>query len=409
MQRRQFLQAAAAGSVAISAGFSRAAKKPRILLRSSWQTVNIGDIAHTPGVLALLEKSLPEAEVWLWPSNVDNGVQEILEKRFPQVRLVRGQAAIKEAFDSCDFLLHGSGPSLVEQRDVQRWHEEAKKPFGVWGITLSNVPEDSRKLLTAADFVLFRDTVSLKLAQEQGIESPVMQFGPDGAFNVDLANDAAAEKFLEQHRLEPGEFLCCIPRLRFTPYWKIKNLPFSEERHARNEAMKEHDHAPIREAITALVQQTGKKVLLCPEDRSQMEVGRENLYDKLPSDVKQEVVWREDYWLTDEALSTYKRSAGLFGLEMHSPIMCVGNGIPAIVCRFAEQTSKGYMWRDIGLNDWLFNLDNAAEFPGIKPAVLSLVTDREQTLAKTEAARSFVMKTQQENIKVLQSSLAKVV
>ena len=27
---------------------------PRILLRSSWQTVNIGDIAHTPGVIALL-------------------------------------------------------------------------------------------------------------------------------------------------------------------------------------------------------------------------------------------------------------------------------------------------------------------------------------------------------------------
>jgi hypothetical protein len=30
--------------------------------------VNIGDIAHTPGVLALLEKHLPEVEVRLWPS-----------------------------------------------------------------------------------------------------------------------------------------------------------------------------------------------------------------------------------------------------------------------------------------------------------------------------------------------------
>ena len=29
---------------------------PRILLRSSWQTVNIGDIAHTPGVLAADER-----------------------------------------------------------------------------------------------------------------------------------------------------------------------------------------------------------------------------------------------------------------------------------------------------------------------------------------------------------------
>ena len=27
--------------------------------------------------------------------------------------------------------------------------------------------------------------------------------------------------------------------------------------------------------------------------------------------------------------------------------------VPAIVGRFAEQTSKGFMWRDIGLGEWL--------------------------------------------------------
>ena len=77
----------------------------------------------------------------------------------------------------------------------------------------------------------------------------------------------------------------------------------------------------------------------------------ELVVDPLPDDVKKKVVWRDRYWLTDEALSTYVRSAGLFGNEMHSPIMAVSNGIPAIVCRFDEQTKKGYMWRDIGLDD----------------------------------------------------------
>ncbi len=38
-------------------------KPYRILLRSSWQTVNIGDIAHTPGMLALLERYRSDAEV----------------------------------------------------------------------------------------------------------------------------------------------------------------------------------------------------------------------------------------------------------------------------------------------------------------------------------------------------------
>src|SRR5260221_4649566 len=150
-----------------------------------------------------------------------------------------------------------------------------------------------------------------------------MAFGPDGAFAVDLKNDAAAAAFLKEHGLEEGKFLCCIPRLRFTPYWTIplKKAAFDEKKHARNEAMKEHDCKPLRDAIAAVVQQTDLKVLLCPEDETQMAVNKEMLLDKLPDDVKTKVVWRENYWLTDEALSTYRRSAGLFGHEMHSPIM----------------------------------------------------------------------------------------
>lgn len=94
------------------------------------------------------------------------------------------------------------------------------------------------------------------------------------------------------------------------------------------------------------------------------------------------MVWREDFWLTDQALSTYVRSAGLFGSEMHSPIMAIGNGVPAIVCRFEEQTSKGYMWQDVGLGDWLFNLDDDAAHAGIVPTVLDMATNREKLSPK---------------------------
>ncbi len=113
-----------------------------------------------------------------------------------------------------------------------------------------------------------------------------------------------------------------------------------------------------------MVRNTDLKVLLCPEDQSQMDVAKEMLFDPLPEDVRKRVVHRSTYWLTDEALSTYVRSAGLFGLEMHSPIMCIGNGVPAVVCRFSEQTSKGFMWRDIGLEDWLFDMDKEDEVRG---------------------------------------------
>jgi len=395
MKRRTFIQATL-GAAMTTAARAAGSDRPRIVLRSSWQTVNIGDIGHTPGVLALLEKHIPEAEVRLWPSKLDNGVDDMLRRRFPKVAIVGGADAIKAAFHECDFLLHGSGPSFVAEKDVARWHRETGKPFGIYGITVSpKIGDGTAELMSAAKFVFFRDSVSLGVAKARGVRSPVMAFGPDGAFAVDLRNEAAAEAFLKANGLEEGKFLCCLSRLRFTPYWKVKpNIKFDEKKHGRNEAMKEHDHAPLREAIIAVVKGTEHKVLLCPEDATQMAVGKEMLYDRLPEDVRRRVVWREKYWLTDEAISTYVRSAGIFGSEMHSPIMCIGNGVPAIVCRFEEQTSKGIMWRDIGLGDWLFDFDKEEEIKGVVPAVLAMAKDPAGSRAKARKALDFVRRCQ---------------
>jgi len=406
MKRRTFLASSLGAALCSQIRLAAADKdQPHVLLRSSWQTVNIGDIAHTPGVLALLEKHLPEAKVTLWASDVRNGVRELLEARFPNVRIVQRGPDVDEMLKQCDFLLHGSGPSLVAQRDVQRWKDETGKPFGVFGITLGSADEKLVTLLSSADFVFFRDSVSLDFAKGVEIKAPIMKFGPDGAFAVDIANDAAAEKFLAENDLQPGKFMCCIPRLRYTPYWKIKDRPFDEARHRRNEEMKAQDHAPIIEAITQVVTQTDMQVLLCPEDMSQMEVGKVNIYDQLPPQVRERVVWRENYWLTDEAISTYRRSAGLFGLEMHSPIMCVGNGIPAVVCRFAEQTSKGFMWRDIGLNDWLFDLDSAEDRSRVADTVLAIAKNPAAAKEKAAAAQKRVAAIQKSMVEQVGDSV----
>ncbi|MCA9171845.1 MAG: polysaccharide pyruvyl transferase family protein, partial [Planctomycetales bacterium] len=81
MDRRSFLSCCGLSTCGLVFECSLAAatqSRSRILLRSSWQTVNIGDIAHTPGVLSLLRKHLPDVEVTLWPSHVDNGVEQLL-------------------------------------------------------------------------------------------------------------------------------------------------------------------------------------------------------------------------------------------------------------------------------------------------------------------------------------------
>lgn len=409
VSRRHFLGSTL--SACLLSSFASAQDRPRkIMLKSSWQTVNIGDIAHTPGVLTLLERHIPNAEIILWPNNIDNGVEEMLRKNFPKVRIVKGNAKadgepttpeLKAAFEEADFLLHSSGPSLVAQKSLAAWRKKTGKPYGVYGITFSSKDPEAIDLLTNARFVYFRDSVSLATAKESGAQCPIMEFGPDGAFAVTLRNDEAAKAFLKANDLTPGKFLCCIPRLRYTPYWKIHGKPMNAEadrKHARSEEMKEHDHAPLRAAIAAVIKETDMKVLLCPEDQSQMAVGKEMLLDKLPDDVKRRVAWRENYWLTDEALSTYTMSAGLFGLEMHSPIMCIGNGIPALVGRFEEQTTKGFMWRDIGLNDWLFDLDKESDIARIVPTVVELAKNPEAAKAKAAKAKAFVEQRQRETM-----------
>jgi hypothetical protein len=419
--RRRFLARASGLSAlwAAAPGRTAPARPPRktILLRSSWQTVNIGDIGHTPGVLRLIETHLPGVKTRLWPSDVGSGVEQMLRRRFPDVPIVRDPDALAAAFAECDFLLHGSGPSLVARKDVARWSQETGKPYGVYGITFPGVygtPEEARKasdadiaLLDKASFAFFRDSVSLAFAAEKNVRCPVKGFAPDGAFAVDLRNDEAARAFLRAHGLQDGKFLCVIPRLRYTPYWEIpaKRLKLDERKNARNQSMKEHDNAPLREAIIAVARKTPMKILVCPEDETHVKLGKEILVDPLPDDVKRKVVWRDRYWLTDEAVSTYVRSAGLFGLEMHSPIMCIGHGVPALVGRFAEQTSKGLMWKDIGLQDWLFDMDVEADVRRLVPAVLALATNPAAARARAARARKLVERRQRETMAVVAKSL----
>ena len=378
------------------------ASAPRILLCSAWQVVNIGDIAHTPGALALLEHYLPGSEVTLWAFNpLTPAARALVLRRFPFLQIVEGQLnasgtptdpATLAAIDRSDFFLHGSGPATLGWAHADAFVRRTGRPFGVFGVTYGLYGMPEKATLSRARFVFFRDSVSLARAAAEGVQAPRMEWAPDTAFATDLADDARATAFLSSHGLEDGQFLCCISRYRLTPFWLMpgKSVPFNAAHHARNEEKKVADHAPLLEAIIAVARETSLKILLCPEDESQVAVTREMLLERLPADVLPRVVWRDTFWLPDEALSVYRRSAGLFGHEQHSPIMCIGSGIPAIVCRWAEQSTKGIMWRDIGLGEWLFDLDRPEECAGIAPAVLAIARDPTAAFAKAARASTFV-------------------
>ena len=403
LSRRNFISLLASAIASACVSGCAQGKKPRILLCSSWQAVNIGDIAHTPGFLTLMEKYLPHVETTLWPRDVGLGVEQKLIDRFPKLKIVNSEAERQQAFSECDFFVHGSSATLSAVSQINQWTEETSKGFGVYGITFDDhqswvlhpdTPEQLENkisVLNRAEFVFFRDSESLELANQLGCTTQVKGFGPDAAFACDVRDDDAADAFLSENGLQVGTFLCCIAKLRYAPYWLMRdNYPVDPGKQQVNEQFKEQDNAPLLEAVQRVVGETDLKVLLCPEDMSEMAVNKEMIYDRLTAREKEKVVWKSDYWLVGEAISTYRKSAGLFGLQMHSPILCIGHGIPAIVCGLEQQTSKRIMWKDIGLGDWLIDFDTVDGRQQLAEVVINMAVDREGSFRKAAEAKQVV-------------------
>ena len=72
LTRRHFISSV---TTALGGSALAASGKPKtVLLQSAWDTVNIGDIGHTPGTLRVIEQHLPEVKVILWAMKLDERV-----------------------------------------------------------------------------------------------------------------------------------------------------------------------------------------------------------------------------------------------------------------------------------------------------------------------------------------------
>ncbi|BCS35389.1 polysaccharide pyruvyl transferase [Luteitalea sp. TBR-22] len=414
--RRSFLATAAAVIAARPSAWGQARPR-RIVLRSSWQTINIGDIAHTPGVLRLLEQHLPGAEVTLWASTLDEPVRELLRRRFPRVRVLElaehadpAGTPLEPVVREADLLIHGSGPSIVAPAAL-RLARTLGTPYGVYGVTLDTVDAPLQDLLSGAAFVFTRETSSLEYVRSLALRAPSQAFAPDGTFALDIRDDETAEAFCRRHGLEAGRFLCVVPRLRYTPYpWVTEGAARGEAEPRRrlqvNDQFAAADHAKLREVIVAWVRGGHGKVLACPEMTYQVPLLRPLLFDGLPGDVKKAVVVRDRYWRTDEAASTYARAALVVSCEMHSPIIALANGTPAIHVRQPTDTRKGQMWRDIGLGEWLFEIDQV-QGEAIATRALAIAADRTAARAVVERAMGVVHERQRDTMGVVAAAVRK--
>jgi hypothetical protein len=432
MKRRTFLTSSAAAALApsIFAAATKAGRPPRILLRSSWQSVNIGDIGHTPGALSLLWKHFPEVEITLWPGTLGHGSRELLTKGYPRLQIVEGSlgednkprsAPLAKAWAETDLYLSGSGSGFPASNHAVAFRKATGKPVGVFGVstdpisgigkgrdaeggTLQSIREralrlppnhlaaDLRFIMDSSAFFFCRDTISRDYLKAQGVKTPILEFGPDAQLGMHLRDDAKGIAWLRERGLVEGKFICVIPRLRYTPYYKIRNTKRGADdviKDAINDRTTEQDHAKLRELIISYVKATGHKVMVCAEMTYQVEMGKEVLVDPLPAEIKRNVVWRDTYWLPDEAAAIYAKAQCVISVECHSPLIALHNGTPTFYVRQPTDTCKGQMYRDIGAHDWFFEVDET-NGPQLWSRLAAIVQDPAGARAKVKAIMATV-------------------
>lgn len=420
MDRRHFLKQT--GSLALGVAFfsqiscSTGKEAPSILVLSGWQDVNIGDIAHTPGLLHVLENAFPKSKITLWKLSKSDNVEVLLKKNFPRIEILYSSVEnqviqsgeVLQAAEQADILIHGSGPNVIVDH-VEGWINATDKPFGFFGVTIQSISEKLKPVLQKASFIFTRETASIEVLKKENITGDHIIFAPDATFNLNVWDDDKALAFMKEKGLKENKFICVIPRLRKTPYWEIYNTGHTKEdiRYltALNEKWKEDDHAKARQAIIAWVRETGNKVVLCPEMTYQVNILDELLFDPLPDDVKPFVV-KHGYWLPDEAMSLYSRMHTLLSFECHSPIMSLRCRRPTFYLRQPQDTIKGQMYYDLGLADWVFEIEESTG-DQITARLMEVTKDYDKAREKAAGAMEMVSKYYSKATKIIAQTVEK--
>lgn len=379
-------------------------KEKTILLCTGVQYANIGDGSHVTGILNLLNTFLPEVKIILWPVINVNEFDEMILRNWPDIEIVHADfvdgmpnnSNIGNIAGNIDFIIGGHG-----QTDKVQWAAATYgKPYGIIGVSVGSPPKGSFKdFVDEAEFYFTRETGSYENLKNADVKCEVYGFAPDASFGSNVQDTYRAITFMKEHGLEYKKFLCVVPRLRVTPYYLIapslkhSQAPWSQERIREvdelNNKHKEEDHAKARAAIVTYIRRTGNPVLLCPEMVHNMELFDELLYNPLPDAIKKKVIKRTSFWRTDEATTVYKNATAVISLECHSPIIALTQGTPAFYLRQPEDTIKGQMYYDIGLSDWVFEIENT-KAQDIVDRLMDVVNDYRNACEKLELSMDYV-------------------
>ena len=394
--------------------------RPSIVLISGWNLYNIGDVAITPGFLRLVRRFVPEAKVTVLAASYPEELRAYL-RTFPEqvgdfalipMEFKPGEALSPEmeaVFAGADLLVLNSGMTLSFGYYGHDWSRylprllafmkarELGVPYGIYGHSFDRVdpPADIlyRDVLGSAAFVYTRDSESLALLRSKGVACPEMAFAPDSTFAFDLRNaesEAYAERFLAEHGLERGGFLAFVPRLDVSRF--------------RDDGREQVHAAQTCELIAQWVRRTGEPVAIVPEVSRLLEAHKTMVFDRLPDDVRGHVRYMGDYWMPDQAQAVYERARLVVSFEMHSVILGLAAGVPALHPHFAQAGLKQWMMRDLGVPEWKLDQDETPT-ERIVAAMVGVKDDPEGARRMVDRAQEVIRRRQEETMAVVREAV----
>ncbi len=213
-----------------------------------------------------------------------------------------------------------------------------------------------KKLFADAAFVYCRDTDSLNYLSQRGLTNKFSGYRPDSTFFFNIFDETWADDFMTRNQLQTEQFMSIM--LRISDAKPIFNDPtggtVSEDR-------KLDQMRKMKILIEEWIKQTNCKVLICHETRHTLETARKYLYDILSEEAKENCVYMDSFWTCEQAFSIFKRSRIVTSMEMHSIIMAINVGTPVIHNPFDECGRKKYMINDLGLQDYLIDIDSCTD------------------------------------------------
>ena len=239
------------------------------------------------------------------------------------------------------------------------------------------------RLFRDAEFVYCRDTDSLNYLKQKKFSFKALDFRPDTTVYFEGGDEPWKEEFFRKNGLKKEKFMTVVLRIS-APKPKYHDPTGGAVTPERCR----HQMAQMKFLIENYIAQTGQKILIAHETRDTLADAKVHLYDILTPEARKNTVYLEEFWTPEQALSVYRESSLLVSVEMHSVILAVGNAVPFIHAPYAECGRKRQMVRDMGLGEYLVDLDDAEAGAGMLGTALKILRERPALCAKLRETRN---------------------